>query len=493
MTITTETAKSQYLGNGSTAEFSIGFEFLAPEDVKVILTDASDVDTTWVQGTQYNVRNNDGSPIVNRVQPATGKVFVVTAPTNYTPANGTVLTLLRNQALKQTTSYTEQGPFPARAHERALDRLSMQIQKEAEKLTRAPKFRETSQTSDITFPEPDAYKVIAWNAAGDDLENRDAAPGEGDMLASTYDPQGVQDDAFARANHTGTQLANTISNFNSAADARVAAAIGSAVQAYSANLDEWSGINPSANGASLVAAATYAAMRALLDLEAGTDFLSPAAIAAAYQPLDADLTALAALATNAAGRSILTLSDPNADRIAFWDDSAGAFQHLTLGTNLSITGTTLDATGGGGTLGTPVTASGTSVDFSSLPSNAKMIVVSGAGLSFNNNTQMIVQLGDSGGIENTGYLSTFNSGAVTNGIAVAVGTASDISNFALVLILVDSSTNTWIGIGTYGAGSFGTICVGTKSLSGTLDRVRITGANGTSTFDAGKANYLYFT
>jgi hypothetical protein len=67
-------------------------------------------------------------------------------------------------------------------------------------------------------------------------------------------------------------------------------------QPASANLTEWSSLNPSANGGSLVTAVDYSAMRALLDLEAGTDFLSPAAIAAAYQPLDAQLTDVAGLA-----------------------------------------------------------------------------------------------------------------------------------------------------------------------------------------------------
>ena len=52
------------------------------------------------------------------------------------------------------------------------------------------------------------------------------------------------------------------------------------------------------------------------------------------QPLDADLTTIAGLA------------DPNADRILFWDDSAGAYTFLTPGTNLTITGTTIDASGG---------------------------------------------------------------------------------------------------------------------------------------------------
>lgn len=44
------------------------------------------------------------------------------------------------------------------------------------------------------------------------------------------------------------------------------------------------------------------------------------------------------------------LTDPGADRLMFWDDSAGNVDWLTLGTNLSITGTTLNATGGGGAL-----------------------------------------------------------------------------------------------------------------------------------------------
>jgi hypothetical protein len=73
---------------------------------------------------------------------------------------------------------------------------------------------------------------------------------------------------------------------------------------------------------------------------AGT-YPSSAAAATAYQPLDADLTAIAALTTTAAGRSALTLADPNADRIAFWDDSAGSYAHLTPGDGLSISGTTL--------------------------------------------------------------------------------------------------------------------------------------------------------
>lgn len=62
-----------------------------------------------------------------------------------------------------------------------------------------------------------------------------------------------------------------------------------------------------------------------------------------------EITGILGIANGGTG---INFTDPNADRLLFWDDSAGAFAPLTLGTNLSITGTTLDATGGGGaTLG----------------------------------------------------------------------------------------------------------------------------------------------
>ena len=51
---------------------------------------------------------------------------------------------------------------------------------------------------------------------------------------------------------------------------------------------------------------------------------------------------------NSALSQIAVLADPGADRLLFWDDSVNAYVYLALGTNLSITGTTLNAVGGGG-------------------------------------------------------------------------------------------------------------------------------------------------
>lgn len=93
----------------------------------------------------------------------------------------------------------------------------------------------------------------------------------------------------------------------------------------------------SANGRSLIGAANYAAMRALLDLEAGTDFLSPAAIAAAYQPLDADLTAIAALVSAAnkvpyaTGAGTWALADLSAFARTILDDADASAVRTTIG------------------------------------------------------------------------------------------------------------------------------------------------------------------
>lgn len=66
-------------------------------------------------------------------------------------------------------------------------------------------------------------------------------------------------------------------------------------------------------------------------------------------PLSTGVTGQLPLANGGTGANLV---DPNADRLMFWDDSAGNVDWLTLGTNLSITGTTLNASGGGGG-GTP--------------------------------------------------------------------------------------------------------------------------------------------
>jgi len=151
------------------------------------------------------------------------------------------------------------------------------------------------------------------------------------------------------------------------------------------------------------------------------------------------------------------------------------------------------------TSGTAVAStSGTSIDFTGLPSWVKRITVMFSGVSTSGTSLIQVQLGDSGGFETTGYISVASAGTTsgnsTTGLVVyAVGNASYLVSGAVTLF--NLGTNAWVSSTTTAtspaAGNSGSIGAGNKTLSDTLTQVRITTVNGTDTFDAGTINILY--
>jgi hypothetical protein len=145
-------------------------------------------------------------------------------------------------------------------------------------------------------------------------------------------------------------------------------------------------------------------------------------------------------------------------------------------------------------------SSNTVLDFESIPSWVKRITVMFSGVSTSGASPVQVQLGDSGGVENTGYVVGNSTITGTNAVSVAVVNGGFVisGNSAAytrdgALILSNLVGNTWVGIGSIvneSAGHAG-LTQGTKTLSATLDRVRITTVNGTDTFDAGSVNIMY--
>jgi len=151
------------------------------------------------------------------------------------------------------------------------------------------------------------------------------------------------------------------------------------------------------------------------------------------------------------------------------------------------------------TSGTAVAStSGTSIDFTGLPAWVKRITVMLNGVSTNGSSLMRFQLGDSGGIEATGYVGVCNQ---IGGAAAAAASTSGFDSYGdngasntrhgtLVFTLLGS--NTWTLLGAYNiVSAFQYFFTGTKTLSDTLTQVRITTVNGTDTFDAGSINILY--
>ena len=152
--------------------------------------------------------------------------------------------------------------------------------------------------------------------------------------------------------------------------------------------------------------------------------------------------------------------------------------------------------------GTAVSASGTSVDFTGIPSWVKRITVMFNGVSTNGTSSLIIQIGTSGGIQATGYVGAgtllATGGSVyatsfTTGFGYRTENATPVYSGATQILLCDSSTGIWVASGALGSNSTvaGYTTGGTKTLSGTLDRIRITTVGGTNTFDAGTINILY--
>jgi len=182
----------------------------------------------------------------------------------------------------------------------------------------------------------------------------------------------------------------------------------------------------------------------------------------------------------------------------------------TLNGNTSVTGTITGSSTIAAATGTlyPIVSgtaqastSGTSIDFTGVPSWVKRVTVMFNGVSTSGTSLVQVQLGTGGTPTTTGY--TCANGYINNANGTAVITATTgfttqgVSASDLrygTMIFQNITGNTWMcGGGTMYSSVvpyFGSTS-GVIALGGVLNLVRITTVNGTDTFDAGSVNILY--
>ena len=169
---------------------------------------------------------------------------------------------------------------------------------------------------DADWPDPDPTTV---EEGLDDLAERvqdiEDNPAVGDMLKSVYDSQGIESDAFDRANMTGTQLASTISDLSTEIDASTG--VSGTVTIHSDVSDAGAGVIPSA--------------QTNTDIIDNTAHRNSSANPHSVTPLQIGSTTAQWNADQIQGYDAPIPTGAGDDQKAIvWDDTAGQFQLATM-------------------------------------------------------------------------------------------------------------------------------------------------------------------
>jgi len=169
----------------------------------------------------------------------------------------------------------------------------------------------------------------------------------------------------------------------------------------------------------------------------------------------------------------------------------------TSSSSVSVTRLETVSSSSGINLQTPVaTTSGTSIDFIDIPSGAKRFTFTLNGVSTNGSSNYIIQLGDAGGFETSGFLGAMirfgnspDNHANTSGHNFVNPSADKFYYGQVTFQLSSSAAFTWSGSSNTSmqdaSANFSAISSSSKALSAELTQIRITTAGGSDTFDAG--------
>jgi len=207
-----------------------------------------------------------------------------------------------------------------------------------------------------------------------------------------------------------------------------------------------------------------------------------------------------AITGNAAGAGVFTIASPNS--ASSFTATLPAATTTLVGTDATQTLTNKTIQGGAITAGTAVAStSGTSIDFTGLPSWVKRVTVMFNSVSSSGTSLHQIQLGTG---STTFATSGYAGGSMnTSGSAVATnnytsGLVNMAANAAAAVIVGNAvftnvSGNIWIGSLNCARTDTTFTAIGSTviTLGAVLTGVRITTVNGTDTFDAGSINILY--
>lgn len=500
MTVSNTQTRIGYVGDGVTTGFPVPYVFIKSTDIDVYADGV-------LLGSGYSVTGGNG---------ASGAVEFLVAP-----AVGIEIAIVRDTDLLQETDIPPNDPFPADAVERMSDKLTLIAQEQSADLARALKLPPYATIPALELPYP-LTPLYYWrnNAAGDGIEFVDLSAGSDAtaLAAALAAPGGAGMVGILDA--AGKISATTVEG--------ALAELAVSIQTNNRN---------SADAGGTADAITASFTPAITAVTHGQVFFVRAAAANAtttptFTPNSGTVTPWTIVKLNnqalgvgdipGAGARIILVADTTLSRFVLINPAQQRpLQYQDEGSNLGATGTvdtvnfvgptlvasragnTVTVTGSAATLGSPISASGqVNMDYTGLPAGLRRIVGTISGISTNGTNQVVLRVGNSSaGFVTSGYAaeghaaSTAVNGALeTTGFALAdSASAASVRHGHFTLTMVDASTNTWtcsfmVAQSDTARAMFGG---GTITLTGPLDRVRLTSFGGTDTFDAGKFNILY--
>lgn len=207
-TVNSSTNRIAYAGNGSTKAFSFPYRFIKNADLIVYLRNESTyAESLQTITTHYTVTGAGSS--------SGGTVTFVTAP-----PTGTSVVIFREPDRLQDLDLRENSALPADELEFRLDKLTLDVQRLHERADRSLRMTDgNTKTFDMRLPAnltangipvinstADGWMLSTLSASAADLA---ALTGGGNTTLHYHDAD------RARAFHTGTQTASTISDFTS--------------------------------------------------------------------------------------------------------------------------------------------------------------------------------------------------------------------------------------------------------------------------------------
>jgi hypothetical protein len=208
-----------------------------------------------------------------------------------------------------------------------------------------------------------------------------------------------------------------------------------------------------------------------------------------------------------AGGGTNTTSTPTAGAVPY--GTGTALEYTAVGTSGQYlqsagagtpTWTTLSA---GFTLGTPTTASGTSINFTGVPVGVKQVIITFSDINFSAGAdQIVIRLGVAGPtfpfaystfatiFSTSGFLATLFS---NTGFLLPVEGTGTSTNGQYILTLQNSTTNLWVGTGISGnatGNQYSSFSSGKQTLTGALETIRIASRLGNS-YSSGTINIAY--